>query len=562
MPKTQLEQLEAVKDSYGPGCSQRKLELLVALEETVFARPSEVERFHEALCFLRAYPDDPALLEKVEALLDGFDRRKDLKRHRAELANTGIAGVDTYYRFFWFTALWLAARFPDQLQIDWREFDRKGLLEERLPLLMPYGERLALEEVALPPRQWIERLKNPHETDGAFVVKRFAALRCDELVRERMYEELDIPYRLRSKISSDLSTPSRSRAHYAPSPVVYQKGPLELSRKSFPGALRRPPVAERRLSPARARGLLELAREAMIARQRDLDVFIHADPRDVRLLDCGRGLQFACYGAAPEWRQVLDAVYGFMILKNGVPIGYFLTGTLFRSSEVAYNIFDAYRGGEAAYVYGRGLAMVRHVFGSDSFVVDPYQMGYQNPEALQSGAWWFYYKLGFRPHDPEVLELADRELRKMKKNPRHRSTIATLEKLSAVEMFLHLGKSREDVLGIVSREEIGFKVCAYLAERFGRDRERGIRTCAREAARLLGVRSRKRFTAGERLTWNRWAPLVMTLPGVERWSEKNRRALARVIRAKGGRRESDFVRLFDRHRPLWQAVLKLAEPSD
>ena len=49
------------------------------------------------------------------------------------------------------------------------------------------------------------------------------------------------------------------------------------------------------------------------------------------------------------------------------------------------------------------------------------------------------------------------------------------------------------------------------------------------------------------------------LPGVERWSGTDKRALVKVIRAKGGRRESDFVRRFDGHRRLRRAVLQLAE---
>ena len=54
-------------------------------------------------------------------------------------------------------------------------------------------------------------------------------------------------------------------------------------------------------------------------------------------------------------------------------------------------------------------------------------------------------------------------------------------------------------------------------------------------------------------------PLVLLLKGVKRWSPQNRRALVRVVRAKGGRRESDFVKLFDSHRLLKKAVLDLAE---
>ena len=37
-----------------------------------------------------------------------------------------------------------------------------------------------------------------------------------------------------------------------------------------------------------------------------------------------------------------------------------------------------------------------------------------------------------------------------------------------------------------------------------------------------------------------------------------KRALVAVVRAKGGRRESDFVLQFDRHRKLRRAVTKLA----
>jgi hypothetical protein len=49
------------------------------------------------------------------------------------------------------------------------------------------------------------------------------------------------------------------------------------------------------------------------------------------------------------------------------------------------------------------------------------------------------------------------------------------------------------------------------------------------------------------------------LPGVGRWSSDERRRLAEVVRAKGSRRESDFVRLFDRHRRLRRAVRDVAE---
>ena len=47
---------------------------------------------------------------------------------------------------------------------------------------------------------------------------------------------------------------------------------------------------------------------------------------------------------------------------------------------------------------------------------------------------------------------------------------------------------------------------------------------------------------------------MLALPGLSRWRAADRRALARVVRAKGGRREGDFARLFDAHPRLTTAL--------
>ena len=69
---------------------------------------------------------------------------------------------------------------------------------------------------------------------------------------------------------------------------------------------------------------------------------------------------------------------------------------------------------------------------------------------------------------------------------------------------------------------------------------------------------RRRLAPGERVAWARWAPLVSVLPGVAEWTRDDRRALAEVIRAKGGRHESDYVRAFDAHASLRHAVAALS----
>ena len=196
------------------------------------------------------------------------------------------------------------------------------------------------------------------------------------------------------------------------------------------------------------------------------------------------------------------------------------------------------------------------------FTIFPYQLGgYGNPEALASGAWWFYQKLGFRPRAPHVVTLMEEELARMKADPKHRSSLATLKVLASENLYFHLGKERDDAIGLLELPNVGLAVTDMLARRFGSDRERAEAVLVLEARDLLGLGSLSGWSEGERLAFRRWAPLVTILPGVARWSPAEKRALAAVVRAKGGRRESDFVRLFDRHRKLRRAVAALAKSS-
>jgi hypothetical protein len=187
------------------------------------------------------------------------------------------------------------------------------------------------------------------------------------------------------------------------------------------------------------------------------------------------------------------------------------------------------------------LAMLRHVLGARSFTLDPYQLGKGNDDGIESGAWWFYYKLGFRPRAAAVRRVMRDELERLRANPRHRSSPATLRKLAEGHLVFDVEPGRPVPLPPTAR--IGLRVA-------GSHRE----DAAREAMRRTGLRSLAGWTPGERLAWQRWSPLILTLPGVPRWSAANRRTLVRIVRAKGGASETDFVRRFNAH-PLLGRVL-------
>ena len=266
------------------------------------------------------------------------------------------------------------------------------------------------------------------------------------------------------------------------------------------------------------------------------------------------------FRSVPERRQLIPATCGYLILHNGVPIGYGEAFVIGRSATMTFNVFESFRGGETAWTFARTLAMVRHVFGAESFSFDQYQLGKGNDEAIATGAWWFYYKLGFRPQTAQARRLLRTELARMRADPGHRSSPATLRALAESHLLFDFDRSRRPVRAPVA--ELGLRVGDGLA-RAKDERERSLAQCSLDAMKLTGLRSLRGFSAGERLAWQRWSPVVMfALPGVSRWSAAERRALARVIRAKGGRDESEYLARFAMHPKLERALFGLTGVSN
>ena len=546
--------LEEHRSTFGSEASGRIRALLAELGHRPLPTRSTLVRYHELLCWWRAYPHDPLLLAEVATRLDSFDRRADLKRFRAELVGSGIAGTDITFPFFYFTAGWLARKWPEAITIDWSAEIDLERLERLLPLLLPATESLTVEQLSYTVRGWLKELKGPRETDAAFIVKRFQSLPFDDLGREITYDDMGFWL----KLAAGRTTPNRSRAFDPGATIVFRTGPLETGRPDLARQARRPPRSIRPVPKAEALALIDMARTSMVTRDRDLDVFENADPDDVHRIDHGDGLQFIAIGQVPERRMLLESVYGLLTLRNGVPVGYVLISSLFGTTEIAFNVFETFRGAEAGYLFGRVIATARALFGSDTFSIEPYQLGYGNAEGLLSGAWWFYYKIGFRPVEPAILALAESEAARVKAQPGYRTSITTLRRLASERMFHHLGRPRADILGRIPLDTIGLALTRRLAARGGADREGTIRTMALETARRLGFRGYSRLTPAEKKAWNRWGPIIDSIPGVERWTPAEKRAAVEVLRAKGGRHEYRFVRLFDAHTRLRKGVLALS----
>jgi len=549
-----LRRLLLLRDACGPETGARKRALLREVWPQRLATIRQVIAFHEVLSYWRAYPDDDRLLRAVISALKRFGSRPDVHRLRDALLNSGIAGTDIVYPFGRCTATWLAERWPAHLAIEWDavpDADRltRSVIVHALPAEVP-----GLDAAPTGIQPWMQHLRSPRGSDASWLIDRAAAAAGGPWTRDRLFDELDLPVR----VKAGRTTPSRTLAHVEAEHVAFRGESIQRGRPDLAAEIGRPPQAVRHLAPAEAGRIVDLAREAMVTRQRDLDAFAWADVRDVRIADCGDGLQIALVGVLPGRRFVLESMYGFLTLKNGVPIGYGVVAALFNSAEIAFNVFETFRGGEAAHILGRLLATAHAVFGSDTFSIDPYQLGADNEEGLASGAWWFYYKLGFRPRAAAILPVVAREMARIRRKPSYRTPRATLEQLVRHNLYFSRGARRRDVLGVLTFDRIGLAVSRCVGRRFGDDRARAARVLADQAAVALGAGRWRDWPRDERTAWAQWAPVVAVLPGLGRWSRSDRRALVDVVRAKGRACEAEFVSRFDRHQKLRAAIVRLS----
>jgi len=546
-----LRALERARENYAPGAGAQKRALLRALSSARLRTPREVRRLHEHLCYLHAYPDDARLFAQVERMLGSFARRSDLKRHHSALADSGIAGTDIHYRFFWPAARRLAARWPRLLEIDWDNVHDEDALARALPLIVTPVEAAWLQVRRPEPREALEQLCAGKVREGTFYVRRVEALAGDDFTREAFFDGIDLAMVLRA----GRDTPSRTRARWGGSPATFRAAPLPRGRPDLRKALARPPASVRFVSPTLGRAAVELARDAMVTRARDLDAFSYGESRDVRIVDDGDGLQWLMIGTKPERRAPFRTAYGYVMLRSGVPVGYIQTDSLFGCADISFNTFPTFRGGEAAHLFARTLAMARALLSAKSFTIEPYQLGHDNEDGIASGAWWFYYKLGFRPRNTAIRTIVRRELARMKRDQKYRSPKKILRRLAEDYLYFEPGRERAPSWPRVA--ELGVRAAARLSSIAGAERETAARRCVTDAMRLLGVRSLSRTGAAVRTAWQHWAPIVVQLPGIARWSSAEKRAFARVINLKGARRESDYLSAFEAHPKLGAAMRRL-----
>ena len=196
-----------------------------------------------------------------------------------------------------------------------------------------------------------------------------------------------------------------------------------------------------------------------------------------------------------------------------------------------------------------------------TIVVDRYQLGHDSTEALRSGSFYFYHRLGFRPRDPAVVRVLGEERAKIAADPAYRSPVPVLKRLAGAEVFLQLPGGHAAPEQRLRATDVAALVARHVAREFSGDRPRATRDSAERVGRALGARRRAQWPAAERRAFARMSLVAALIPDLAEWSLVERHALVAVMRAKGGGSEMRYARLLDGHRRLRRSLESLARSS-
>jgi hypothetical protein len=411
--------------------------------------------YHEELLFLRAYPKNAATVREVEKELRHFaDRVAALDIDPAPLQHpevSGIAGTSVTDTFSFYIVRWLLRRHPTEVTIDWEWFEDENRLAETWPRFIPLLEEDTFVEANIPYREWLAAARRGR-AELPWLMERFNALPKTDKERAELYDSQQLYVRWTPDFSA-----SRTGMRLPTRRLFYHRGPLIQRRDVDLAKALVQPVTLTKISERQGEQALDMARDASTIRYRELYGFTHGDPKHVYHVELGRGVELYLAGLPPDKRLPLRAYHAAMIYKNGVPIGYFEGLSLFERMESGFNLYYTFRDGEAAWLYARTLNVMHKHAGVTAFSLDPYQIGHENEEGIESGAFWFYRKLGFRPTSKEALRLALKEEEKIRTRQGYRTPASTLRKLAASPMIFELDEKRRGDWDRFQIRKIGLK---------------------------------------------------------------------------------------------------------
>jgi|HubBroStandDraft_5_1064220.scaffolds.fasta_scaffold09591_2 hypothetical protein len=598
-----LTQLEAAKNQLNSGQAARIQKLLTQLSNLQLD-PYQLIRFHESLLFLRAFPHSASLIPRVENLLNTFHNRiEKLRAANTDMSifgdfdTSGMAATTMQDTLSFDVAQWLARRIPRNIEIAWTDYwddyESERARGNTWPRFIPLLEEDADVEANIPWSTWIDAARG-RQNALAWLLNQFAKLPIPPRHQSELYDSLHLPLRWNLenlKLSRTRNWRSPRRFYFHQSPLI-QRSEVNLAQE-----LSQPAPKLKKLPRAAGKSVMQSIREVMVVRYRELYGTTLGDPGTVVKADLGRGVIMHFWGLPPTRRLPLRAYIAGYTLKNGVPINYVEAIGLCEWIEVGFNTFYTYRQGETAWIYAQALRCLGALTNANCISIYPYQIGQNNDEAIESGAFWFYRKLGFRPGRSDLQKLCEREEKRIAANPKYRTPPRTLKRLAEAHMFYEVeaatnnrfatgrvGDGRIEKGRTSSRaanatksspalaaeasgpwdtfstRNLGLQINQRMARDFKGDSQEIRQASLAQVNRVLNINP-SRWTPAQKQSLENWSLVLAQIPNLTRWTPEEKHQLIKIIKAKSARTEMPYFRQTQHHPRLRSELLRLGSTS-
>jgi hypothetical protein len=436
---------------------------------------------------------------------------------------------------------WMRAVYKKNIRLSSFE-SGDGQIQAILSVVMPKVESEILQDGNADWRSWLKQSMKKEED----LLDRLIAVFDETDIRPEVKDELwsAIGINIEIDFSNNEILPGSLFTPYFHSTIIKKKN------SRYPNGIQ--PVKVN-LSNEEAKQIIDCGRMILVRHLREIDPITFTAATLISYYHLPRGLSIALMGIVPERRHPIDSYMGYVVFKNGLPVAYAGSWILFDSARIGLNIFPAYRGGESQYIFEQVLNVHQGIYRLGRFSTDPYQIGKDNSDGIRSGAFWIYYRAGFRPICEKQREIAATEAKKIKTIPGYRTQSAVLKKLaeSRLELVMNKKAVRFDVTDLS-------RVYASILKTIHDNKRKPVEEQAAEKLVSL-LHIKKQPGANLQYVLKNWSILLLNNEKELRRSRELRNTLKKIFELKAGGSEEEYISELQRSAVLRKMMDKQQE---
>lgn len=557
-----LTQLRQLSNQFSTEAEQQKNYLLQQLAGINFTTPKELMTYHEILLFMAAYPQSSTLHKTTRAELKRIAQfataiQNGNNTAKAEqLVRTGIAGTATRANFSLTLCRHLLQVHGDAVQLYSCEGDEVWS-KEILRCTLPLAESEQLNDSSVTLESWLlQYKKNTGKNALALLIALLDSVAVSAAIKEQLFDALKIFV----SITLNDAVPSRTNLSILNTPVFYHK--KELSKKVDALQLIKEPLTEKvALTKAEKEKLVSAARASLFLLNRETDTITYTNINTIEQYNTSKGISIVLFELEPNRRLAFETYAGYMAFKNGIPVAYGGAWPFGHTAKIGLNIYEPFRGGESAHLFCQLMRVYHHRFGVKEFTVEPYQMGHGNKEGLLSGAFWFYYRMGFRPVEEKIAHLAAEEQQKITTQKGYRTPLNTMKKLVAGNAALIIEPFPDNELTQAHLSLLSNKVSEYIDRAYKGDRQKALEKSSALMRLQLNISAQiwKTYSESQQNSFNQLSLLFVQLSNIRQWKDTEKKQLLQWMLNKGGASEYTCPEILQKHAALNTAMIDLLQ---